>query len=330
MSDSTIRNPHDGFFKQTFGRVDFAREFLAKFLPGEVVRCLDLPSLEASSESYVDDQLRATQSDLVFTARLAGGGQAVVYLLFEHKSHADRLTAFQLLKYVVRINEQRLRNESPLCCVIPLVVYHGPTGWGLPLSVEELIAVPTPLERFLPKFAIQLFDLSGYNDDQLRGQAFMHASLLLLKYIFRPDLPDELTRIFSLLAAMKEQDRSLDCVRLLLGYLIQGTDRVDEETLRAALKQSLPNQGEELMPTLAEQWANQGREQGLAEGMERGIEQGIEQGIERGALIGTIETCRSILGGSSVSEALARQPLEELRRLAEQLQSQVRERMTGQ
>ena len=88
------------------------------------------------------------------------------------------------------------------------------------------------------------------------------------------------------------------------------------------------------MPTLAEQWANQGREQGLAEGMERGIEQGIEQGIERGiergALIGTIETCRSILGGSSGSEVLARQPLEELRRLAEQLQSQVRERMTRQ
>ena len=80
------------------------------------------------------------------------------------------------------------------------------------------------------------------------------------------------------------------------------------------------------MPTLAEQWANQGREQGLAEGIERGI----EQGIERGALIGTIETCRSILGGASGSEALTRQPLEELRRLAEHLQSQVRERMTGQ
>ena len=116
--------------------------------------------------------------------------------------------------------------------MIALVVYHGPTGWGVPLSVEELIDVPPPLERFLP------------------------------------------------------------------------------------------NRGEELIPTLAEQWANQGREQGLAEG--------IERGIERGALIGTIETCRSILGGSSGSEVLARQPLEELRQLAEQLQSQVRERMTGQ
>jgi hypothetical protein len=47
-------------------------------------------------------------------------------------------------------------------------------------------------------------------------------------------------------------------------------------------------------------------------------------------LIGAIETCRSILGEPSGSEGLARQPLEELRQLAQQLQSQVRERMAGQ
>ncbi len=84
MSDSSVRNPHDGFFKQTFGRVDFAREFLAKFLPGDVASSLDLPSLKASSESYIDDQLRATQSDLVFTVRMAGGGQGVVYFEVYH------------------------------------------------------------------------------------------------------------------------------------------------------------------------------------------------------------------------------------------------------
>jgi hypothetical protein len=212
MADSTIQNPHDGFFKETFGQVEFTREFLAKFLPRDVAACLELAGLPAVKDS---------------------------------------------------------------------------------------------------------FDLSGYNDEQLRSQAFIHASLLLLKYIFRPELPGELTRIFGLMAEMSEQDRSLECVRLLLGYLVQGTDRLDQETLRVALKQSLPNRGEELMPTLAEQWASQGRDQGLAEG------------IERGTLIGAIETCRSILGEPAGSEGLARQPLEELRQLAQRLQSQVRERLAG-
>jgi predicted transposase/invertase (TIGR01784 family) len=282
MADSTIQNPHDGFFKETFGRVEFTREFLAKFLPRDVAACLELPGLQAVKDSFVDDELRQSQSDLVFSVPLSESGEAIVYLLFEHKSYADRWTVFQMLKYVVRINERRRREGQPLCCVIPLVVYHGPTEWNVARELRELIDVPAPLGRFLPQFSIELFDLSGYNDEQLRGQAFMHASLLLLKYIFRPELPGELTRIFRLLAAMSEQDRSLECVRLLLGYVIQGTDRVDQETLRVALKQSLPNRGEELMPTLAEQWANQGREQGLAEGIELGMEKGIEKELSKG------------------------------------------------
>jgi predicted transposase/invertase (TIGR01784 family) len=317
MADSTIQNPHDGFFKETFGQVEFTREFLAKFLPRDVAACLELSGLQAVKDSFVDDELRKSQSDLVFSVPLSKTGEAIVYLLFEHKSYADRWTVFQMLKYVVRINERRRREGQPLCCVIPLVVYHGPTEWNVARELRDLIDIPAPLRRFVPQFSIELFDLSGYNDEQLRSQAFIHASLLLLKYIFRPELPGELTRIFGLMAEMSEQDRSLECVRLLLGYLVQGTDRLDQETLRVALKQSLPNRGEELMPTLAEQWASQGRDQGLAEG------------IERGTLIGAIETCRSILGEPAGSEGLARQPLEELRQLAQRLQSQVRERLAG-
>src|SRR5690606_16857012 len=119
--------------------------------------CFELSSLEAVGESFVDDELRQTQSDLVFTVPLVAGGAAVVYLLFEHKSYADRLTVFQMLKYVVRINERRLREGLPLCCVVPLVVYHGPTGWNVARTIDQLIDVPLPLPKFLPRFSIELF-----------------------------------------------------------------------------------------------------------------------------------------------------------------------------
>ena len=45
-----------------------------------------------------------------------------VYILFEHKSYADRLTSFQLLRYLVRIWERMLRQGEPLAPVIPLVL----------------------------------------------------------------------------------------------------------------------------------------------------------------------------------------------------------------
>jgi recombination-promoting nuclease RpnB len=58
--------------------------------------------------------------------------------------------------------------------------------------------------------------------------------------------------------------------------------------------------GDELMPTLAEQWADRGRAKGLQEGLEKGRQQGRyegrQEGRQEGTYIGTIQTCRSILG----------------------------------
>jgi len=270
MAKRPIQNPHDSFFKQTFGSVDFTRGFLSQYMASDASLCLDLSSLETAHESFVDDDLRQSHSDLVFTVALVGGGQAVVYLLFEHKSHPDPLTVFQLLKYIVRINERRLREGLPLCCVIPLVIYHGPTGWNVARSIDELVAVPAALQRYLPQLSMELFDLSGYDDEQLRGEAYLRATLLLLKYIMRDNLPEELDRIFSLFAEIRQQPRGLDCIKLLLSYLIRGTDRVDSQTLRVALGAALQTDGETLMSSLAEQWTQLGREEGRQEGRQEG------------------------------------------------------------
>ncbi len=288
MAKRPIQNPHDSFFKQTFGSVDFTRGFLSQYMASEVARCLDLSSLEAAHESFVDDDLRESHSDLVFTVGLVGGGQAVVYLLFEHKSHPDPLTVFQLLKYIVRINERRLREGLPLCCVIPLVIYHGPTGWNVAHSIHELVEVPAALQRYLPQLSMELFDLSGYDDEQLRGEAYLRATLLLLKYILRDDLPGELDRIVTLFSEIRQQPRGLDCIKLLLRYVIQGTDRVDLETLQESLGTVLQTDGETLMSSLAEQWTQQGREEGRQEG--------LEEGREEGELIGQIRAFQEVLG----------------------------------
>lgn len=42
MSDLT--NPHDRFFKETFGRIEVARDFFAHYLPETVTAVRRLPS----------------------------------------------------------------------------------------------------------------------------------------------------------------------------------------------------------------------------------------------------------------------------------------------
>ena len=42
-------------------------------------------------------------TDLLFSVAWRGGGEALVYLLFEHQSTSDGLMAFRILRYLVRI-----------------------------------------------------------------------------------------------------------------------------------------------------------------------------------------------------------------------------------
>jgi len=93
MTMGPINNPHDGFFKQTFGRIEVARGFLVKFLPVDVAACLNLDSLEPTKDSFVDEEFRQTFSDLVFTIELAQGGR--FFLDFSGKGEV-RFRSFDL------------------------------------------------------------------------------------------------------------------------------------------------------------------------------------------------------------------------------------------
>ena len=52
--------------------------------------------------SFVDEALRGSQSDMLFRVELASGGPAFVYVLAEHKSHADPGNPLQLANYMIR------------------------------------------------------------------------------------------------------------------------------------------------------------------------------------------------------------------------------------
>jgi predicted transposase YdaD len=60
----------------------------------------------------VDPELRETETDLLFTARLRTGRSLLLYVLLEHQSTVDRWMALRMLRYVVRQLEH-WRQEHP-------------------------------------------------------------------------------------------------------------------------------------------------------------------------------------------------------------------------
>ena len=104
MDEHPIRNPHDALFRGVFGDPQRAAELLRSVLPEDVIAAVEWSSLHRIDTSFVDEDLRDHQADLLFRARI-NGRVGYLYVLFEHKVGQARFAVFQLLRYVVRIWE---------------------------------------------------------------------------------------------------------------------------------------------------------------------------------------------------------------------------------
>src|SRR4051812_37228326 len=103
-------NVHDNLVRATFSQSEHAAGELRLVLPPALVERIDFAALERCPGSFVDEALSARHADLLFSAPLSGR-PAFLYLLFEHKSSPEALTAFQLLRYEVRIWEEFLKGK---------------------------------------------------------------------------------------------------------------------------------------------------------------------------------------------------------------------------
>ena len=147
-----LTNPHDRFFKEMLARPEAVRDFLMHYLPAEVVELLEVSHIETVKDSFVDAELREYFSDLLFKVGTSEGGDAYVYVLFEHKSHPDAMVAFQVLRYMVRIWEHHWREQGSLWPILPVVVYHGEMPWPVERNLQALFHLPEVFRAYTPEY----------------------------------------------------------------------------------------------------------------------------------------------------------------------------------
>jgi predicted transposase/invertase (TIGR01784 family) len=203
------------------------------YLPTDVAGLLDVSDIELLKDSFVDTNLREHLSDLLYKVHLKDGQGAYIYVLLEHKSSPDRWIAFQLLRYIVRIWEQCHEQHGALYPILPLVMYHGTDQWRIPLNLHGIVDVPEAFKRFVPEYTYWLCDLSGYSDEQLKGEVLLQLGLLTLKYVSRPDWHEHMSRMARLMHELSQQQTGLEFVEMTLYYLTQAGEHIDMEDLRA-------------------------------------------------------------------------------------------------
>ncbi|HEX4948752.1 MAG TPA: Rpn family recombination-promoting nuclease/putative transposase [Blastocatellia bacterium] len=260
-----ITNPHDKFFKEAFGRADIAAEFMAHYLPSEVVAALDLTAPELVKDSFIDKSLQEHFSDLLYKVKLRDTKTAAyIFLLFEHKSVPDAWAALQILRYLLEVWEQLQREGvKKLPPIFPLVFYHGNSKWRVPVRFNALVdfSAREYLKPYVPEYQYFLCDLSQLDDSQLSGDSVLQTVMLMMKNIRRRHLRTQLRSVITKLAQQPS-----DFFQACVTYIANAAEYVRRNDLQTVLRDVLTGKrGEEFMPTIAQEFRQEGRQEGRQE-----------------------------------------------------------------
>lgn len=316
---SVINNPHDRFFKEVFSRPDVAAGFLHQYLPEAVSAEIDVSTLQLRKDSFIDPDLQQQFADLLYSVRLSDNHPAWVYVLFEHKSYPDPLTAFQMLRYMVRIWEQELRGGgSALAPIIPIVIYHGAHPWHEATNLGDLYHGPRALRAYWPTFAYHLCDLSQENEATVRGVLFLQGALLVMRAVSRTDFADRLPAIMRLLAQLTNEVGAVEYVIAVLRYVSATRAEATPDLLRKAMDAASIDAKEELMSN----WVEDLIEQGMQKGVQLGKTEGEIEGITKGRTEEAVRLVENLLQhrfgtlDANLRSRLAQLPVERLETLS--------------
>lgn len=261
---------HDNLFKHTFSQLPAAREQLRAQLPEEIVRLIRWETLQLQPGSFVDTELAALHTDLLFHAELEGKGNTYLYLLFEHQSTPDPLLPLRLLRYMNRIWQRWLDDNDkalPLPWLVPLVLYNGQQHWNVAQHFAGLFPERnrTLFAPFLPDFTYRFQDLCRTDDGDLRGEVLRTLTLSWMKRGHEDGFWHKLPDYLSALKQLRDSTGALRDIEVLLRYLVLVNPRKIPDDIKRRLANDLAPQTERWWMTWAEQLKEEGREEGRKE-----------------------------------------------------------------
>ena len=287
---SGVINPHDKVIKTAYSDLENARSFLTNYLPDNVLKLVDLDTLEISKDSFIEKKLAEYYSDILYKVNLTDGSQGFIYVLFEHKSYYDRFVHLQLLEYMVKIwrlhIKQHKEDNLKLPIVIPLLICHARKEWPKDtVRFTSLLSGPVDdLVGYIPDFGFELYDLHRFSDDQIKGTLASRVILLLLKHIRDPDLRQKLPDIFALMQTLMEKETGLQWLEVVIRYLASALDEdeLSVKQIKEIVEQAISKETGGYVMTLAEKLRNEGKQEGLVEGEKKGEAKGLRNAIEMG------------------------------------------------
>ncbi|CQH30143.1 Rpn family recombination-promoting nuclease/putative transposase [Yersinia mollaretii] len=269
----TTPTPHDAIFKQFLTHQQTARDFLEIHLPSEFRKICDLNTLQLESGSFIENDLRAYYSDVLYSLKTQTH-DGYVYALIEHQSSPDKHMAFRLMRYAIAAMQRHLdAGNDQLPLVIPILFYHGMvTPYPYPMCWLHAFSEPK-LAGQLYGGNFPLIDVTVIPDDEIMTHKHIAVLELLQKHIRRRDVSELLK---PMVTQISKGYMTKDQLISVIHYILQNGETAEPERFILDLVHHLPQYEEELM-TIAQQLEQNGEKKAtlkiarslLAKGVDR-------------------------------------------------------------
>ncbi|WJV38295.1 Rpn family recombination-promoting nuclease/putative transposase [Raoultella terrigena] len=269
MEKSPTSTPHDAVFKKFLRHADTARDFLDIHLPSSLRPLCDLETLRLESASFIEDDLRACYSDVLWSLKTTAG-EGYIYVVIEHQSSPDAHMAFRLMRYAIAAMQRHLdAGHKRLPLVVPMLFYHG-IATPYPYSLCWLDGFTHPAHaRGLYAAAFPLVDITVIPDDEIVHHRRVALLEFMQKHVRQRDLTKLVEQIIAILVKEYTNDSQL---KTLFNYLVYSGDAPRFGRFIRELARRAPQHHKERLMTIAERirevWRRKGRLEGRrAEGL---------------------------------------------------------------
>ena len=274
-----MKKNHDHAYKLLFSEPEIVKDLLQGFVHEDWVKELDFSTLEKVSGSYVSDDLRSREDDVIWRVKYRESW-IYVYLLIEFQSSIDKYMAVRLMTYMGLlyqdlIKTKQLPPDKRLPPIFPAVLYNGEKRWNARTELKDLIVnLPGGLEQYQPSLKYLILDEGKYVKEDLAPLKNLVAAIFRLE---NSSTNAEISEVVSNLIewlATPEQAGLRRSFSIWINRVLQPADQYNEP-------QPEINDLLEIKTMLADrvpQWIREGEARGEAKGEARGEARGKIEG----------------------------------------------------
>jgi hypothetical protein len=193
---------HDSSYKFLFSNPELVRDLIMGFISDEWLQSLDYSTLEKVPGSYISDDFKQREDDIVWKVKV-GGDWVYLYLLMEFQSSVDKYMALRMMVYIGLLYQDLIKRgevleDGRLPPILPIVLYNGSQKWTAATNISELIpVVPGLVSQFTPSLHYLLIDENNYTDSELASLHNLVAAVFRLEHASSPSAVSELTQLLT-------------------------------------------------------------------------------------------------------------------------------------